>query len=112
MSCGLTADRSGAPGWPTSAERAPDHSALRRPERCPQRGEKRLLAELGFDRVSGLAIDARRTCAPVAPHPAPCNTQERRVSNEIEEVDEPTIRIVGCPPVQLGLHPQYPRLRL
>jgi hypothetical protein len=31
----------------------------------------------------------RRPGSPLAPHPAPCNTQDRRVSNEIEEVDEP-----------------------
>ncbi len=78
----------------------------------PQLGEERCLAALGFDRIGRLAVDPCRACAPVAPHPAPCNEQERRVSNEVEEVGEPTRRIVDRPSVQLGLHPQYPPLRL
>jgi hypothetical protein len=34
--------------------------------------------------------------------------QKRRVSDKVEEVDEPAFRIVACPSMQLGLHPQYP----
>jgi hypothetical protein len=33
-------------------------------------------------------------------------------ADEVEQVSKPAIGIVGCPSVQLGLDPQYPRLRL
>jgi hypothetical protein len=49
---------------------------------------------------------------PDCPHPTPCREQECRVSDKVEEVDEPAFRIVGCPLVQLGLHPQYPGFSL
>src|SRR5207247_5229702 len=58
------------------------------------------------------AVHAGRAGTLVAPHPTPPNQQERRVMNEVEQIIEPTSRIVGCPSVQLGLDSQYPRLRL
>src|SRR6266542_3349012 len=65
-----------------------------------------------LDVVGGLAIHPGRAGSLVAPHPTPPNQQERRVAHEVEQIIEPASRIVGCPSVQLGLDPQYPRLRL
>src|SRR5215207_9712350 len=78
----------------------------------PQLGEEGLLAPHGLDVVGGLAVHAGRAGTLVAPHPTPPNQQERRVTHEVEQIIKPTVRIVGCPLVQLGLDPQYPRLRL
>src|SRR4029450_13428481 len=78
----------------------------------PQLGEEDLLAPHGLDVVGGLAVHPGRAGALVAPHPTPPNQQERRVMNEVEQIIKPTVRIVGCPLVQLGLDSQYPRLRL
>jgi hypothetical protein len=44
--------------------------------------------------------------------PTPPNQQERRITDEVEQIIEPATGIVGCPMVQLGLDSQYPRLRL
>ena len=44
--------------------------------------------------------------------PGAMRLQGRRVTDEVEEVGEPTLRVIGRPSVQLGLHPQYPHLRL
>src|SRR5438105_8444778 len=37
-------------------------------------------------------------------------TKKRGTTDKVEEVIEPTIRIVGRPSIQLGLDTQYPRL--
>ena len=58
------------------------------------------------------SIDAGRPCPSVAPHPIPRNRQEGGIGDEVVEVIEPTMRIVGCPLMQLGLDPQYPQLGL
>src|SRR4029450_3226413 len=78
----------------------------------PQLGEEGLLAPFTLDVVGRLAVHPGRACALVAPHPTPPNQQERRVTDKVEQVIEPTRTIVGCPSVQLGLDSQYPRLRL
>ena len=78
----------------------------------PQLREDRVLAPHRLDVVGGLAIHPGRAGSLVAPHPTPPNQQERRVAHEVEQIIEPASRIVGCPSVQLGLDPQYPRLRL
>jgi hypothetical protein len=75
-------------------------------------GEERLLAPHGRDVVGRLAIYPGRAGALVALDPAPPNQQERRITDEVVEVAEPTCLLVGCPSVQLGLDPQYPRLGL
>jgi hypothetical protein len=59
-----------------------------------------------------LAVHSGGACALVAPDPVPCHQQERRVADEVEQIIEPTQRIVGGPLVQLGLDSQYPGLRL
>ncbi len=49
--------------------------------------------------------------APLLPlDPRPCHQQERRVTDEVEQIIKPTIGVVVCPSVQLGLDPQYPPL--
>jgi len=78
----------------------------------PELGEERLLAPHGRDVVGRLAIYPGRAGALVALDPAPPNQQERRITDEVVEVAEPTCLLVGCPSVQLGLDPQYPRLGL
>jgi hypothetical protein len=78
----------------------------------PQLREEGLLAPHGLDVVGGLAVHASRAGPLVAPHPTPPNQQERRITDEVEQIIKPTGPILGCPSVQLGLDPQYPRLRL
>ena len=78
----------------------------------PELGEEHLLAPHGRDVVGRLAIYPGRAGALVALDPAPPNQQERRITDEVVEVAEPTCLLVGCPLVQLGLDPQYPRLGL
>jgi len=78
----------------------------------PELGEERLLAPHRRDVVGRLAIHPGRAGALVALDPAPPNQQERRITDEVVEVAEPTRLLVGCPLVQLGLDPQYPRLGL
>src|SRR5215216_6488094 len=78
----------------------------------PQLREKLLLAPHGLDVVGGLAVHARRAGTLVAPHPTPPNQQERRVTDEVEQITKPTGPILDRPSVQLGLDSQYPRLRL
>ncbi|MEW1660969.1 hypothetical protein [Streptomyces sp. NPDC093707] len=62
--------------------------------------------------MGSLPVHSSRASAPVPPHPIPRNQQERGIGNEIEQVIEPAITIVGRPTVQLGLHLQYPALGL
>lgn len=59
-----------------------------------------------------LPVHSGRASAPVPPHPIPRDQQERGIGNEIEQIIEPAITIVGRPTVQLGLHLQYPALGL
>jgi hypothetical protein len=77
-----------------------------------QFGEKALLATPLLDVVDGLAVHPSRACPLVLPDPAPRHQQHRRVAHEVEQVSKPTVGIIGCPSVQLGLDLQYPRLRL
>src|SRR5215210_5205255 len=77
----------------------------------PQLREEPLLAPHRLDVVGGLAVHPGRAGTLVAPHPTPPNQQERRVIHEVEQITKPTGPILGCPSVQLGLDPQYPRLR-
>jgi len=81
-------------------------------ELCSQLGEEDLLAPNGRHVVGGLTVHPGRASPSVAPHPTPADKQERRVTDEVVEVVEPTSGVVGCPSVQLGLDLQYPRLRL
>ena len=39
----------------------------------------------------------RPTVPPIAPHPSPRHREERGIGHEVEEVVEPTIRVVGSP---------------
>jgi hypothetical protein len=76
----------------------------------PELGEERLLAPHGREVGGRLAIYPGRAGALVALDPTPPNQPERRITDEVVEVAEPTRLLVGCPLVQLGLDPQYPRL--
>ena len=53
------------------------------------------------------SVDAGRACPTVAPHPVPRHHEEGGVRDEVVQVTEPTVRAVGRPLVQLGLHTQY-----
>ena len=48
----------------------------------------------------------------VSLHPIPRHQKERGISDEIEQINKPAMRIVTGPTVQLGLNLQYPTLRL
>ena len=71
-----------------------------------QPGEQFRCAE--DDRAGFHSIDSGRPRPPVAPNPLPRNHEEGGVVDEVVEVIEPTLGIVGRPLVQLGLHLQYP----
>src|SRR4029450_2443099 len=75
-------------------------------------GEDPVHAMAPLDVAGGAPVDPGGACALVAPDPVPCHQQERRVTDEVEQIIEPTQRIAGGPLVQLGLDSQYPRLRL
>jgi hypothetical protein len=81
-------------------------------ELCSQLGEEDLLTPNGRHVVGGLPVHPGRASPSVASHPTPANNKERRVTDEVVEVVEPTSGVVGCSSVQLGLDLQYPRLRL
>src|SRR6266540_510558 len=70
------------------------------------------LREEGLLAPNGLAVHAGGAGTLVGPHPTPPNQQQRRVTHEVEQITKPTGPILGCPSVQLGLDPQYPRLCL
>jgi len=83
-----------------------------RPKISPQLRQQRQCAASGLDRVGGLPVHPGRPRPSVCPHPPPRNQQEGRITDEVVEVIEPTVFIIGCPSVQLCLDLQYPRLRL
>jgi hypothetical protein len=61
----------------------------------------------GEDRLRPKPVDPRRPLPPVAPDPSPRHDEDRRVTHEVEQVIEPTIRIIDRPSMQLDLDPQY-----
>ena len=62
------------------------------------------------DRLRPQPVDPRRPLPSVAPDPGPRHHEDGRVTDEVEQVVEPAIRIIDRPLMQLGLDPQYPRL--
>src|SRR5487761_1317094 len=121
LECGLhhPVPHRGDPQHPAFPAGLGDHSLthgpwLKRPgfQLGPEIGEELLLTQSGGDVVGRLAIDARRARPSIAPHPLPSHDQEGGVRDEVVEVVEPTIGIVGSPLVQLGLDLQYPRFGL
>jgi hypothetical protein len=44
------------------------------------------------------------------PAPDPGHQQEARISEKVKQVDEPAMRIITSPAVQLGLDLQFPAL--
>jgi hypothetical protein len=74
----------------------------------PELGEEHVLAPHGGDVIRRLAIHSRRAGPPVAPDPTPRLSEDSRVADEVVEVVEPTIGVVGGPSVQLGLDLRYP----
>src|ERR1019366_431324 len=79
-----------------------------------------LLAELGedtinahlLDMLAGLAIDTGGTRPPVAFHPLPRDEQRRGVADQVEQIAETLLLVLGCPSVQLRLPSQNPLLCL
>src|SRR5450755_1265069 len=79
-----------------------------------------LLTELGehiinahlLDPLAGLAINTGGTRPPVAFHPLPRDEQRRGVADQVEQVAETLLLVLGCPSVQLRLPSQYPLLGL
>ena len=61
-----------------------------------------------FDSRAGLAIDTGGPRPPVAFHPLPRDEQRRGVTDQVEQVTEARLLVLGCPSVQLGLPSQYP----
>src|SRR5215218_2667623 len=75
-----------------------------------QLGEERLAA--ATNRARRDAIHTGRPGSTVTPNPPPGSDQEGGITDKVVEVLEPATGVAGCPSVQLGLDPQYPRLRL
>jgi len=65
-----------------------------RPEIAAQLAEEPFLPELSPDGMRGLRIPPGCARASVHPDPSPCNEQERRITHEVVEIIEPTIRIM------------------
>ena len=64
-----------------------------------------------LDVMGGLAVHPGRSRALGCPAPGPTRpARNGGITDEVEQVIEPAIGIVGRPSVQLGLDPQYPRL--
>src|SRR5680860_667656 len=82
------------------------------PQRGPQPVEEVLDTHQQRDRRRSMPVDPGCPCTLVTPHPTPRHQEERRISNEIEQIIEPATRIITGPTVQLGLNLQYPVLRL
>jgi hypothetical protein len=77
----------------------------------PQLGEEGLLAP-HVSTSSAVSPSTPPSGPLVAPHPTPPNQQKRPITDEVEQITKPTGPILGRPSGQLGLDPQYPRLRL
>ena len=71
-----------------------------------QQSEERLRHRVEVARRN--AVDPGRACSSIAPHTIPRHRQEGGVADEVKQVIEPTLRVVGRPLVQLGLNSQYP----
>jgi hypothetical protein len=82
-----------------------------RPERLAKLVQEPLHT-LPLDAFARDAINTGGTRPPVAFHPLPGDEQHRRVADEVEEIAEAFLPLLGCPAVQLGLPSQYPLLRL
>ena len=82
------------------------------PQLIPQLGEEVLRTDAFPNRSGGLAVNSCRACALIFSHPVPCHRQESWVDDEVEQIVEPAMRIVGRPTVQLGLDLPYPLLGL
>ncbi len=63
-----------------------------------------------LDPLAGLAIDTGGPRPPVAFHSLPRDEQRRGVADQVEQVAEALLLVLGCPSVQLGLPSQYPLL--
>ena len=76
----------------SSARNAPRRSVLERRRRSSRR--------------------LRPSVRPCSPHPFPSHSRNAGIGDEVEQIVEPTMRIVVRPTVQLGLDLQYPPLGL
>src|SRR5664279_2117431 len=63
-----------------------------------------------LDSLAGLAIDTGGPRPPVAFHPLPRDEQRRWVADQVEQITEALLLVLGCPSVQLRLPSQYPLL--
>src|SRR4029077_20933400 len=79
-------------------------------QRGPQRAEE-LPDTPRLDGYRRPAVHPGSPRALVAPHPNPADQKEGGISDEVEQVTEPAMRIIAGPAVQLGLDLQYPALR-
>ena len=73
-------------------------------------GEDTFHAHL-LNNAAGLTINTGGTRPPVAFHPFPRDQQRRGIANQVEQIAEALLLILGRPSVQLGLPSQYPLLR-
>ena len=74
----------------------------------PQFIEERLDTLPSRDGRRGASIDPGRGGTLVPADPIPRHQHERGISDEVEQIVEPAMRIIACPTVQLGLDLQYP----
>ena len=72
--------------------------------------QEAVLAHDGRDVAGGAPVHPGRASPSVAPDPRPGIHQDRRVIDEVVQIIEPTVGIVGRPLMQLGLDSQYSRL--
>src|SRR6266568_717448 len=79
-------------------------------QRGPQIAQEPFHPTLDLDVAGSLAVHSGRACALVSPYPVPCDQQERRITDKVEQIIEPAMRIITGPRVQLGLDLQYPPL--
>src|SRR5437868_4811799 len=79
-------------------------------QRSPQLAQKPLDSPHDLDVAGGLAVHSSRARARVAPHSIPRDEHKRGITDEVEQIIEPVMRIITSPLVQLGLDLQYPPL--
>ena len=72
--------------------------------------QEAVLAHDGRDVAGGAPVHPGRASPSVAPDPRPGIHQDRRIIDEVVQIIEPTVGIVGRPLMQLGLDSQYSRL--
>jgi hypothetical protein len=93
---------------PLTHRQGPETTVL---HRAAKLGEEPLDPDPDQNGYGRVAVHPGGLGALVTPHPIPGHQKEGRVGDEIEQITELLVRIVGCPTVQLGLDLLYPALR-